>query len=242
MIMDNYTRTYHYTGGQTTNLSATFAKLMRSVYIWLCAGLAITGLTALVMAKNSELVMAIATNRLLFWGLMLAELGLVIYLSARIMKMSFLTASLSFAAYSLLNGVTMSFIFFVYTMSSIAQTFFITAGTFGAMAVVGFFIKKDLSTMGRALMMLLIGLIIASVVNIFMHSSGLALILNYLGVFIFTALTAYDSQKIKNMLIEASQYGITDQTQKIALMGSLALYLDFINLFLYLLRIFGDRK
>ena len=194
------------------------------------------------MAKNSELVMAIATNRLLFWGLMLAELGLVIYLSARIMKMSFLTASLSFAAYSLLNGVTMSFIFFVYTMSSIAQTFFITAGTFGAMAVVGFFIKKDLSTMGRALMMLLIGLIIASVVNIFMHSSGLALILNYLGVFIFTALTAYDSQKIKNMLIEASQYGITDQTQKIALMGSLALYLDFINLFLYLLRIFGDRK
>lgn len=240
--MDNYTRTYHYTGGQTTNLSATFAKLMRSVYIWLCAGLAITGLTALVMAKNSELVMAIATNRLLFWGLMLAELGLVIYLSARIMKMSFLTASLSFAAYSLLNGVTMSFIFFVYTMSSIAQTFFITAGTFGAMAVVGFFIKKDLSTMGRALMMLLIGLIIASVVNIFMHSSGLALILNYLGVFIFTALTAYDSQKIKNMLIEASQYGITDQTQKIALMGSLALYLDFINLFLYLLRIFGDRK
>lgn len=242
MIMDNYTRTYHYTGGQTTNLSATFTKLMRSVYIWLCAGLAITGLTALVMAKNSELVMAIATNRLLFWGLMLAELGLVIYLSARIMKMSFLTASLSFAAYSLLNGVTMSFIFFVYTMSSIAQTFFITAGTFGAMAVVGFFIKKDLSTMGRALMMLLIGLIIASVVNIFMHSSGLALILNYLGVFIFTALTAYDSQKIKNMLIEASQYGITDQTQKIALMGSLALYLDFINLFLYLLRIFGDRK
>ena len=242
MIMDNYTRTYHYTGGQTTDLSATFAKLMRSVYIWLCAGLAITGLTALVMAKNSELVMAIATNRLLFWGLMLAELGLVIYLSARIMKMSFLTASLSFAAYSLLNGVTMSFIFFVYTMSSIAQTFFITAGTFGAMAVVGFFIKKDLSTMGRALMMLLIGLIIASVVNIFMHSSGLALILNYLGVFIFTALTAYDSQKIKNMLIEASQYGITDQTQKIALMGSLALYLDFINLFLYLLRIFGDRK
>lgn len=240
--MDNYTRTYHYTGGQTTNLSATFTKLMRSVYIWLCAGLAITGLTALVMAKNSELVMAIATNRLLFWGLMLAELGLVIYLSARIMKMSFLTASLSFAAYSLLNGVTMSFIFFVYTMSSIAQTFFITAGTFGAMAVVGFFIKKDLSTMGRALMMLLIGLIIASVVNIFMHSSGLALILNYLGVFIFTALTAYDSQKIKNMLIEASQYGITDQTQKIALMGSLALYLDFINLFLYLLRIFGDRK
>ena len=173
---------------------------------------------------------------------MIAEIALVIYLSARIMKMSFLTAALSFAAYSILNGVTMSFIFFAYTMASIAQTFFITAGTFGAMAIVGFFIKKDLSTVGRALIMLLIGIIIATVVNIFLHSSGLALILNYLGVLVFTGLTAYDSQKIKEMMLAASEQGVTDQTQKLALLGSLSLYLDFINLFLYLLRIFGDRK
>ena len=194
------------------------------------------------VASNSELVMAIASNKLYFWGLMIAEIGLVIYLSARIIKMSFLTAALSFAAYSILNGVTMSFIFFAYTMASIAQTFFITAGTFGAMAIVGFFIKKDLSIVGRALIMLLIGIIIATVVNIFLHSSGLALILNYLGVLVFTGLTAYDSQKIKEMMLAASEQGVTDQTQKLALLGSLSLYLDFINLFLYLLRIFGDRK
>lgn len=240
--MDNYTKSYDYQSSRSTDLSGAFATLMRSVYGWMCAALAITALTAMVVAKNSEIVMAIASNKLMFWGLMAAELGLVIYLSSRILKMSFATASLCFIAYSILNGVTMSFIFFVYTMASIAQTFFITAGTFGAMALVGSFIKKDLSTLGRTLMMLLIGLIIASVVNIFLHSSGLAIILNYAGVLIFTGLTAYDSQKIKLMLTEASEYGVNDQTQKIALLGSLSLYLDFINLFLYLLRIFGDRK
>ena len=225
--MDNYSRSYDYQTGNTTDLAGAFSKLMRSVYVWLCAALAITALTAMNVASNSELVMAIASNKLYFWGLMIAEIGLVIYLSARIMKMSFLTAALSFAAYSILNGVTMSFIFFAYTMASIAQTFFI---------------KKDLSTVGRALIMLLIGIIIATVVNIFLHSSGLALILNYLGVLVFTGLTAYDSQKIKEMMLVASEQGVTDQTQKLALLGSLSLYLDFINLFLYLLRIFGDRK
>ena len=240
--MDNYSRSYDYQTGNTTDLAGAFSKLMRSVYVWLCAALAITALTAMNVASSSELVMAIASNKLYFWGLMIAEIGLVIYLSARIMKMSFLTAALSFAAYSILNGVTMSFIFFAYTMASIAQTFFITAGTFGAMAIVGFFIKKDLSIVGRTLIMLLIGIIIATVVNIFLHSSGLALILNYLGVLVFTGLTAYDSQKIKEMMLAASEQGVTDQTQKLALLGSLSLYLDFINLFLYLLRIFGDRK
>lgn len=165
--MDNYTKSYDYQSSRSTDLSGAFATLMRSVYGWMCAALVITALTAMVVAKNSEIVMAIASNKLMFWGLMAAELGLVIYLSSRILKMSFATASLCFIAYSILNGVTMSFIFFVYTMASIAQTFFITAGTFGAMALVGSFIKKDLSTLGRTLMMLLIGLIIASVVNIF---------------------------------------------------------------------------
>lgn len=228
---------------QNTIVSETaFSKLMRNVYAWMCAGLLMTALTAMGVAKNAELFTMLMTNKLLFWGIMIAEIALVIYLSARIMRMSFFSASLCFAAYSILNGVTMSFIFMAYTTESIAQTFLITAGTFGAMSLVGFFIKKDLSGLGRMLIMLLIGLIIASVINIFLASSTMAVILNYLGVIIFVGLTAYDTQKIKQMLQYSSYYGISEQTQKMALLGSLTLYLDFINMFLYLLRIFGNRE
>ena len=228
---------------QNTVVSETaFSKLMRKVYAWMCAGLLMTALTAMGVAKNAELFTMLMTNKLLFWGIMIAEIALVIYLSARIMRMSFFSASLCFAAYSILNGVTMSFIFMAYTTESIAQTFLITAGTFGAMSLVGFFIKKDLSGLGRMLIMLLIGLIIASVINIFLASSTMAVILNYLGVIIFVGLTAYDTQKIKQMLQYSSYYGISEQTQKMALLGSLTLYLDFINMFLYLLRIFGNRE
>lgn len=228
---------------QNTVVSETaFSKLMRNVYAWMCAGLLMTALTAMGVAKNAELFTMLMTNKLLFWGIMIAEIALVIYLSARIMRMSFFSASLCFAAYSILNGVTMSFIFMAYTTESIAQTFLITAGTFGAMSLVGFFIKKDLSGLGRMLIMLLIGLIIASVINIFLASSTMAVILNYLGVIIFVGLTAYDTQKIKQMLQYSSYYGISEQTQKMALLGSLILYLDFINMFLYLLRIFGNRE
>ena len=171
---------------QNTVVSETaFSKLMRNVYAWMCAGLLMTALTAMGVAKNAELFTMLMTNKLLFWGIMIAEIALVIYLSARIMRMSFFSASLCFAAYSILNGVTMSFIFMAYTTESIAQTFLITAGTFGAMSLVGFFIKKDLSGLGRMLIMLLIGLIIASVINIFLASSTMAVILNYLGVIIF---------------------------------------------------------
>ena len=228
---------------QNTVVSETaFSKLMRNVYAWMCAGLLMTALPAMGVAKHAELFTMLMTNKLLFWGIMIAEIALVIYLSARIMRMSFFSASLCFAAYSILNGVTMSFIFMAYTTESIAQTFLITAGTFGAMSLVGFFIKKDLSGLGRMLIMLLIGLIIASVINIFLASSTMAVILNYLGVIIFVGLTAYDTQKIKQMLQYSSYYGISEQTQKMALLGSLTLYLDFINMFLYLLRIFGNRE
>lgn len=241
--MDNYNRSYNYSRTrEVADMSTAFPKLMRSVYAWMCAGLAMTALAALVVAKNSELAMAIINNSVLFWGLMIAEVGLVMFLSAGINRMSFLTAGLSFAAYAILNGVTMSFIFFVFTMESIVSTFAVTAGTFGTMAAIGFFIKKDLSTMGRMMLMLLIGLIITSIVNMFMHSSAVALVMNIVGVVLFSGLTAYDTQKIKEMLREYSEYGVTEQTQKIALMGSLSLYLDFINLFLYLLRFLGDRK
>ena len=241
--MEDYNYNSHYvTQEKAGNVSTSaFASLMHNVYNWMTLGLAMTGITAHLVAK-SNLIFTIANNSALMWGLIIAELVLVIVLSARITKMSFLTAGLLFAGYAILNGVTMSFIFLVYTMESIATAFFVAAGTFAAMSLVGYFIKKDLSTMGRIFFMLLIGLIIATVVNFFVHSTGLETILTYAGVLIFVGLTAYDTQKIKNMMIELGEQGVGNETNKLALIGSLTLYLDFINLFLYLLRIFGNRR
>jgi FtsH-binding integral membrane protein len=231
----------YYDKGQTLAQSSVFAVLMRNVYTWMACGLAMTALTAMIVGRNENWVYTLATSGM-YWGFAIAEIVLVLFLSARIHKLSFATAGLMFAAYAILNGVTMSIIMLLYTAESIAQAFFVTAGTFGAMSLVGFFIKKDLSAMGRTLMMALIGLIIATIVNIFWQNSMMASILNYAGVIIFVALTAYDTQKIKVMLQQAQYAGISDQTNKLALMGSLTLYLDFINLFLYILRLFGNRK
>ena len=231
----------YYDKGQTLAQSSVFAVLMRNVYTWMACGLAMTALTAMIVGRNENWVYTLATSGM-YWGLLIAEVVLVIFLSARINKMSFATAGLMFAAYAILNGVTMSIIMLAYTAESIAQAFFVTAGTFGGMSLVGFFIKKDLSAMGRTLMMALIGLIIATIVNIFWQNSMMASILNYAGVIIFVGLTVYDTQKIKVMLQQAQYAGISDQTNKLALMGSLTLYLDFINLFLYILRLFGNRK
>lgn len=220
--------------------NAVFAKLMRSVYLWMVFALVITGLTAAYVANSPAYISALVNNPMLFYGVIIAELAVVFILSGRIHKMSFLTASLMFIFYSLLTGVSLSTIFLAYTESSIATTFLITAGTFGTMSLVGFVTKKDLSKLGGILFMALIGLIIATLVNIFLVSDTLGWIINYVGVLIFVGLTAYDTQKIKQMMRE---YGtdINEQTQKMALMGSLSLYLDFINMFLYLLRIFGNR-
>lgn len=231
----------YYDKGQTLAQSSVFAVLMRNVYTWMACGLAMTALTSMIVGRNENWVYTLATSGM-YWGFAIAEIVLVLFLSARIHKLSFATAGLMFAAYAILNGVTMSIIMLLYTAESIAQAFFVTAGTFGAMSLVGFFIKKDLSAMGRTLMMALIGLIIATIVNIFWQNSIMASILNYAGVIIFVALTAYDTQKIKVMLQQAQYAGISDQTNKLALMGSLTLYLDFINLFLYILRLFGNRK
>ncbi|MEG1580613.1 MAG: Bax inhibitor-1/YccA family protein [Bacteroidaceae bacterium] len=220
---------------------AAFATLFKNVYLWMTFALVVTGMTAAYIASNEQLATAILANRGLFFGLLIAELALVWILSSRIMTMSFATAGMMFAAYSVLNGATMSVLFLAYTMESIATTFFITAGTFGTMAVVGYTTKTDLSSYGKMFLMALIGLIIASVVNIFMQSTMLYWIISYVGVLIFVALTAYDTQKIKMMLIEHGGE-VNEQTQKLALLGSLTLYLDFINLFIYMLRIFGDRK
>ena len=169
-----------------------------------------------------------------------AEFALVFGVSAAINKLSLTTATLMFILYSVINGALLSYIFLAYTASSVATVFFITAGTFAAMAIVGYTTKTDLSSMGKILFMALIGLIIATIVNLFIKSSGFTLILSYVGVLIFVGLTAWDSQKIKQMLLQAPDAG--EGAQKLALLGALTLYLDFINLFIYLLRIFGRRE
>ena len=219
---------------------STFSSLVSKVYLWMTIALAITGLTALYVAQ-SGLVFTIANNTAYFWGLLIAELAVVWILSANIMRLSFPVAGIMFAIYSILNGATCSFIILAYTAESLATTFFVTAGTFGAMSLVGAFIKKDLSGFGRILMMTLIGLIIATIVNIFVASSALSWALTYIGVLLFCGLTAYDTQKMKEILYQYQHTG-NQNIMKIALMCSLSLYLDFINLFLYLLRIFGKRN
>jgi len=225
---------------QELSMSAAFPVLMRKVYVWMTLALVITGVTAYGVATSPGLMMAIATNKLLFWGLIIAEFGLVLAVSAAINKLSLTTATMLFVLYSVINGATLSFIFAIYTMSSIASVFFITAGTFAVMAFIGYTTKKDLTSMGKILLMALIGIIIATVVNIFLKSTGLEMIVSYLGVLIFVGLTAYDSQKIKQMLLMAPDAG--EGAQKLALLGALSLYLDFVNLFIYLLRIFGRRE
>lgn len=238
--MDYEELTNVYSRERELEMSTAFPILMRKVYLWMTMALVITGITAYYVAHNESLWMTIVSNQILFWGLIIAELGLVIGLSAAINKLSLTTATLMFVLYSLINGVTMSFIFIAYTDSSIASVFMITAGTFAAMAAFGYFTKTDLTSMGKILMMALIGVVIATIVNIFTKSEGLAIILNYVGVLVFVGLTAYDSQKIKQMLQTAPD--ASESSQKIALLGALSLYLDFINLFLYLLRIFGSRR
>ncbi|MGI6242039.1 MAG: Bax inhibitor-1 family protein [Prevotella sp.] len=220
-------------------LSAVFPALMRKVYVWMTMALAITGICAYGVATSPSILGMLYANRMTIWLLFIAELGLVFYTTARINKLSLSTATTLFVVFSALNGVTLSSIFLVYSMTSIAKVFFITAGTFAAMAAYGYFTKTDLSKIGNILFMALIGLIIATVVNLFMKSAMFDLILCYIGVAIFVGLTAWDSQKIKEML--AVQADMSEGAQKIALMGALSLYLDFINLFLYLLRIFGSR-
>ena len=225
-----------------TNVSKTVqSTLMRSVYTWMTLALAITGLTAMYMAKSLTVINMMMQNSMLFWGVLIAEVVLVMYMSARINKISFTTATLLFIAYSILNGVTLSILFLIYTASSIATTFFVTAGTFGAMALFGYVTKKDLTRIGSLCIMGVIGLIIASVVNMFLHNTMMDMIISYVGVLLFVGLTAYDAQKIKHLL-SGDDIEVNESTQKIALLGALTLYLDFINLFIYLLRILGDRK
>ena len=228
-------------GSTTMSTTRAFSILMRNVYTWMTLALVITAFTALYMTKDLALMQALVGSSFGVWGLLIAQIAVVLILSSRIHKMSFMTAGLLFALYSMLTGVTISTVFMVFTASSIASTFFITAGTFGAMSAFGYFTKKDLTGMGRFLMMALIGLIIASVVNMFMQSTMLMWVTSYVGVLLFVGLTAYDTQKIKHMLMMHGTE-VNDGTMKLALLGSLTLYLDFINLFLYLLQFMGNRN
>ena len=221
---------------EMTNAS-TFKVLMRKVYLWMTLALMITGITAAGVANSPNILALIYSSQVVMWGIIIAKFGLVIYISARLEKLSLSTATTLFALYSILNGVMLSSIFLLYSTAIISKVFFITAGTFGVTALYGYATKKDLSSLGNILFMALIGLVIATVVNIFMKSAMFDLILSYIGVIIFVGLTAWDSQKIKHMMMV--QPDATESAQKLALIGALSLYLDFINLFLYLLRIFG---
>lgn len=217
-----------------------FPALMRKVYLWMTLALVITGFTSYYVATSPNLLTIIYGNSAVLWGLIIAELALVFGLSAAINKLSLTTATLMFVLYSVVNGATLASIFFVYTASSIAEVFFITAGTFGAMAIFGYTTKTDLASMGRLLFMALIGLILAAIVNIFVQNSMLDFVISAIGVLVFVGLTAYDSQKIKSMLMTAGD--MSETTQKVALLGALTLYLDFVNLFIYLLRLLGKRE
>lgn len=213
------------------------AGVMRKVYGKMTLGLLATAITSFLVLSSPALMNVLFSNMAIMWILFAAELGMVIYLSARIEKLSTGTATALFYAYSILNGLTLTPIFLVYTGASIAMTFAITAGTFGAMTIFGYVTRQDLSKLGSFLFMALLGLIVCVVINMFMHNSMFDLLISSAGVLIFVGLTAWDTQAIKRMSAEADP----SMMGKVATMGALTLYLDFINLFLYLLRFFGSR-
>jgi hypothetical protein len=217
-------------------------SFIQSVYNWMAVGLAITGAIAYLVSTSPTLLEIIFGSRFVFFGLMIGELLLVMAISAGINRISASAATTLFVLYSALNGVTLSAIFIAYTMSSIASTFFITAATFGACSVYGMVTQKDLTSVGSFMFMGLIGIVIASLVNLFIQSSAMTMIISYIGVFVFIGLTAYDTQKIKMMAVSQPDGLDAGVVRKGAILGALTLYLDFINMFLFLLRIFGGRR
>ena len=219
-------------------LTDRVTAFMSAVYGWMAAGLAITAASAWFIAGSPAIVRAIATNRPLFWGLMIAQLGIVFVLSARVQRLTASAASLLFVLYSALTGVTMAFVLLAFTGESVATTFLVTAGMFGGLAIYGTVTRRSLAGLGQFLFMGLTGVVLASVVGMFWHSDGLQFVVSFIGVFVFTGLTAYDAQRLKEMALTAPG----GQTSSYAIVGALTLYLDFINLFLFLLRFTGNRR
>lgn len=233
---NNYPYNMPQYGGTDFSLTQRVSAVMKGVYGRMTLALVVTAFVALFTYAN--LLPFLTQHSAIYWGLFIAEFIIVMVLSARITRMSTATATLLFFLYAALNGLVLAPIFAVYTDVSIAKTFFITAGTFGAMSIYGYFTKSDLSRIGSILVMALIGLVIALVVNMFLHSSGLDLVISIAGVIIFVGLTAWDTQQIKTMAEQLQ----SSSTGHLATLGALTLYLDFINLFLYLLRFFGDSR
>jgi len=215
---------------------------IQSVYNWMAIGLALTGGVAFYVANSPSLMNLIFGNKMLFYGLIIGELGLVFYLSARVQKIQASTATALFVLYAALNGATLSMIFRVYTGTSIASTFFVCAGTFVACSIYGMVTNRDLTSMGGFMRMGLIGIIIASVINMFFQSSSMQMIISYIGVLVFVGLTAYDTQKLKHMALSQPAGLDAGVVRKGAIIGALTLYLDFINLFLMLLHIMGGSR
>lgn len=227
---------------QKSQVQIRVNTFIRSVYNWMAIGLGITGFVAFYISNSEAMLRLIFGNQLIFFGLIIGELALVFSLAGRVHKMQASTATSLFVLYAALNGATLSAIFLIYTKSSIASTFFICAATFVASSIFGMATKRDLTSMGQFLIMGLIGIIIASVVNIFVRSSGMSLIISYIGVIVFVGLTAYDTQKLKTMALSQPDGLDAGTIRKGAILGALTLYLDFINLFLMLLRILGSRE
>ncbi len=232
-----------FVGNDTTTIPVA-KTFVAGVFGWMFLALGITAVTSWLFATSPQLMASMYNAQggmtLLGWIVMLAPIGFVIWLSAGFNRMSASTMVLVYVVYSILMGMSLSFIFLAFTGASVATTFLVTSGMFGVMAIVGYTTKTDLTRFGSIMFMGLIGIIIASVVNMFMHSSGMDYIISFLGVLIFTGLTAYDVQKLKR--IGAGMVEGAENTRKMTIMGALSLYLDFINLFLFLLRFFGNRR
>jgi FtsH-binding integral membrane protein len=231
---------YQRSGITEAQIAAETAAFMRKVYAFMATGLLAAGLTALAVASSEAAIQIILGNRFVFYGLLLAELGMVWGFSSMVARMSAVGAGALFFIYAITNGLTLSVIFLLYTSSSIATTFFVTAGTFGCMSLYGLVTRRDLTGVGNFMLMGLIGLILASIVNIFLNSPMIYWLTTFMGVLIFVGLTAYDTQKIKQLNVIGNAG--TDEDHKEAIHGALVLYLDFINLFLFLLRLLGRRR
>ena len=224
--------------GSQASAAERVTAFLRVVYGWMFAGLAVTATVAWLVAGTPALLVAIASNRILFWGIIIAQFGMVLYLSARVAKLAPGPAALLFLAYSALTGVTMAFVLLVYTGESVALAFFVTAGMFGAVALYGTVTTRSLAGVGQFMFMGLVGIVLASIVGMFWHSDGLQFVLSFIGVIVFTGLAAYDAQRLKSMALATS----AGQLGSYTVVGALALYLDFVNLFLMLLRFTGNRR
>lgn len=231
----------HSQGSIVERANNAVQPFMAQVYGWMTCGLLLTAFVAWYAARTPALLQFIFSSQITFFGLIIAQLALVFVISGMVTRLSGAVATSLFMLYSALTGLTLASIFIVYTASSIASTFVVTAGMFGAMALYGYTSKRDLSSFGNLLFMALIGIVLASLVNIWLKSTALMWAVTYIGVLVFVGLTAYDTQKLKNMGAQLSLEN-KDQFRKYCIVGALSLYLDFINLFLMLLRIFGNRR